>query len=250
MMRNKLIVGNWKMYKTVAESVAMAKELKAKLGSQDKTWMAVAPVFTSISAVAAELKGTKIDVSAQNCHWEKEGAFTGEVSPAMLKEAGATSVIIAHSERRQYFGETNETANKKVKACLAEGLGVILCVGEKLDEREAGRTFDVVKNHVLGSLDGVTPEQMKMVIVAYEPVWAIGTGKTASPAQAQEVHAFIRGLFKERFGSGTSENGMILYGGSVKPENVAELMGQPDIDGALVGGASLKADSFEKLVKF
>src|SRR5258708_4692565 len=199
-MRNKLIVGNWKMYKTVAESVAMAKELKALVGSLEKPWMAVAPVFTAIQAVAAELKGSKIEVAAQNCHWEKEGAFTGEVSPAMLKEAGATSVIIAHSERRQFFGETNETANKKVKAVLAEGMGVILCVGEKPEEREAGKTFDVVKNHVSGSLKDIDAKSMKRVVIAYEPVWAIGTGKTASPAQAQEVHAFIRGLVKEQWG--------------------------------------------------
>lgn len=249
-MRNKLIVGNWKMYKTVAESVAMAKELKALIGNQEKPWAAVAPVFTAIHAVAAELKGSKIEVSAQNCHWEKEGAFTGEVSPAMLKEAGATSVIIAHSERRQYFGETNESANKKVKAVLAEGMGVILCVGEMLADREAGKTFEVVKNHVTGSLAGITPEQMKMVVIAYEPVWAIGTGKTASPAQAQEVHAYIRGLLKEGWGEAVASATLIQYGGSVKPENVVELMSQPDIDGALVGGASLKADSFAKLMKF
>jgi triosephosphate isomerase len=250
MMRNKLIVGNWKMYKTVSESVAMAKELKALIGSQEKPYAAVAPVFTSIQAVAQELKGSKIEVAAQNCHWEKEGAFTGEVSPAMLKEAGATSVIIAHSERRQFFGETNETANKKVKAVLAEGMGVILCVGEKLEEREAGKTFEVVKSHISGSLKDIPAASMGHVVIAYEPVWAIGTGKTASPAQAQEVHAYIRGLLKEIWGEAVAGATLIQYGGSVKPENVAELMAQPDIDGALVGGASLKADSFAKLMKF
>jgi triosephosphate isomerase len=250
MMRNKLIVGNWKMYKTVAESVAMAKELKALIGSQDRPWAAVAPVFTAIHAVAQELKGSKIEVAAQNCHWEKEGAFTGEVSPAMVREAGATSVIIAHSERRQFFGETNESANKKVKAALAEGLGVILCVGEKLEERESGKTFEVVKNHISGSLKDIDAAGMARVVIAYEPVWAIGTGKTASPAQAQEVHAYIRSLLKEIWGEAVAGATLIQYGGSVKPENVAELMAQPDIDGALVGGASLKADSFAKLMKF
>jgi triosephosphate isomerase len=249
-MRNKLIVGNWKMYKTVSESVAMAKELKALIGNQEKPWAAVAPVFTSIYAVAQELKGSKIEVAAQNCHWEKEGAFTGEVSPAMLKEAGATSVIIAHSERRQFFGETNETANKKVKAVLAEGMGVILCVGESLGEREAGRTFEIVKNHISGSLKDIPADSMNRVVIAYEPVWAIGTGRTASPAQAQEVHAYLRGLLKEIWGEAVAAATLIQYGGSVKPENVAELMAQPDIDGALVGGASLKADSFAKLMKF
>ncbi len=250
MARPKLIVGNWKMFKTVAEAVAMAKELKARVDSTDTLWLGVCPTFTALHAVAQELKGTKIGVGAQNCHWEKEGAFTGEISAAMVKEAGASFVLVAHSERRQFFGETNETANKKIKAALAVGLDVILCVGEKLDERESGRAFDVVKGHLLGSLQDISADQMKHVAIAYEPVWAIGTGKTASPAQAQEVHAFLRGVIKEQFGDGVAQTTTIQYGGSVKPENVKELMAQPDIDGALVGGASLKADSFEALLKF
>jgi triosephosphate isomerase len=251
MARPKLIVGNWKMYKTVAEAVAVAKEFKSRgLDSSDSVWLGVCPPFIALHAVAQELKGTKIGVGAQNCHWEKEGAFTGEVSCGMIKEAGASYVLVAHSERRQFFGETNETANKKVKAALAEGLDVILCVGENLAEREGSKTFDVVKDHLLGSLKEVTAEQMKHVAIAYEPVWAIGTGKTASPAQAQEVHAYLRGLLKEKWGQAVADVTTIQYGGSVKPENVKELMSQPDIDGALVGGASLKADSFEKLAKF
>ena len=250
MPRPKLIVGNWKMYKTIAEAVATARELKARVDSSDAVWVGVCPTATALHAVAQELKGSKIGIGAQNCHWEKEGAFTGEISCGMIKEAGGQYVLVAHSERRQFFGETNETANKKVKAAIAEGLDVILCVGEKLDEREAGKTFDVVRGHLLGSLKDIGAEQMKKIVVAYEPVWAIGTGKTATPAQAQEVHAYLRGQLKEHWGQAVADETLIQYGGSVKPENVAELMGQADIDGALVGGASLKADSFEKLVKF
>ena len=249
-MRKKFIAGNWKLNKNVAESVAFAKDLKARVAGVTNVQMAIAPVFTALYAVAQELKGTNVEVAAQDCHWEAEGAFTGEVSVPLLKEAGATQVIIAHSERRQFFGETNETANKRVKATLAGGLGAILCVGETLAQREANKTFDVVASHTKGGLAGLSAEDMKNVVIAYEPVWAIGTGKTASPAQAQEVHAYIRKLLTELFGAATAEATRIQYGGSVKPENVAELMSQPDIDGALVGGASLKAESFEKLVKF
>ncbi len=250
MSRPKLIVGNWKMYKTVAEAVALAKELKAKVGNSSHPMVGIAPVALALYAVAQELKGSKIDVGGQNCHWEKEGAFTGEWSAPMLKEAGAGFVIIAHSERRQFFGETNDSANKKVKAALAAGLGAILCVGEKLEERESGKTFDVVKDHTLGGLKDLTAEQLKTVVIAYEPVWAIGTGKTATPAQAQEVHVYIRGLIQEAWGQAAADTMLIQYGGSVKPDNVKELMSQPDIDGALVGGASLKVESFEQLVNF
>jgi triosephosphate isomerase len=249
-MRKKFIAGNWKLNKNVAEAVAFAKDLKARVAGISNIQMAIAPVFTAIYSVAQELKGTNVEVAAQDCYWESEGAFTGEVSVPLLKEAGVTQVIIAHSERRQFFGETNETANKKVKATLAGGLGAILCVGESLAEREANKTFAVVESHVQGSLVGLTPQEIKNVVIAYEPVWAIGTGKTASPAQAQEVHAFIRGLLAKLFNAEVAAATRIQYGGSVKPDNVAELMGMPDIDGALVGGASLKADSFEKLVKF
>jgi triosephosphate isomerase len=249
-MRKKFIAGNWKLNKNVAEAVAFAEDLKARVAGVSNVQMAIAPVFTALYPLAQALKGTGVEVAAQDCYWETEGAFTGEVSPALIKEAGAAHIIIGHSERRQFFGETNETANKKVKACLAAGLGAILCVGETLAERESEKTFAVVESHTSGGLQGLSPEQMKNVVIAYEPVWAIGTGKTASPAQAQEVHAFIRGLLKKLFNEAVASETRIQYGGSVKPDNVAELMSQPDIDGALVGGASLKADSFEKLVKF
>jgi triosephosphate isomerase len=249
-MRKKFIAGNWKMYKTVSEALDFAKDAKARLAGVSNVQIAIAAPYIALHDLAAAFQGTNIELAAQNCHWEKEGAFTGEISVGMLKELGVQQVLVAHSERRQYFGETNATANKKVKAALAGGLKVILCVGETLAEREAGKTFEVVKDHTLGSLDGITAEQLKDVVLAYEPVWAIGTGKTASPAQAQEVHAYIRGVMKDKFGAPAAEAIRIQYGGSVKPDNVKELMSQPDIDGALVGGASLKPDSFEALVKF
>ncbi len=249
-MRKKFIAGNWKLYKNVSEAVAFAKDLKARVAGIDKVQIALAPPFTAIHAIAAELKGSNIEIAGQDCFWENEGAFTGEVGPAMLREAGATQVIIGHSERRQYFGETDATVNKKLKAALAAGLGAILCVGESLAEREAGKTFEVVSVQTRGGLNGLNEQQMQSVVLAYEPVWAIGTGRTASPQQAQEVHAALRKLLAELFGAQTADSIRIQYGGSVKPENVAELMAQADIDGALVGGASLKADSFEKLVKF
>ncbi len=247
-MRKKFIAGNWKMFKTVSEALDFAKDAKARLAGVSNVQIAIAAPYIALHDLAAAFQGTSIELAAQNCHWEKEGAFTGEISVGMLKELGTQHVLVAHSERRQYFGETNATANKKVKAALAGGLKVILCVGETLAEREGGKTFDVVKDHTLGSLEGVT--DFKDIVLAYEPVWAIGTGKTASPAQAQEVHAYIRGVLKEKFGADVANAMRIQYGGSVKPDNVKELMSQPDIDGALVGGASLKADSFEALVKF
>jgi triosephosphate isomerase len=250
MSRKKFIAGNWKMFKTVAEALAFAKDLKARVALTDGVQVAIAAPFTALYALAGELKGSGIETAAQNCHWEKEGAFTGEISVGMLKEAGVRHVVIGHSERRQYFGETNATVNLKVKAALAAGLGVILCVGEKLDEREAGRAFTVVQDHLEGGLKDLAAADLKDVVVAYEPVWAIGTGKTATPAQAQEVHAFIRARLKDLFGAPVAEATRIQYGGSVKPDNVKELMAQPDIDGALVGGASLKPESFEALVKF
>jgi triosephosphate isomerase len=238
------------MYKTVSEALAFAKDAKARLAGVTDVQIAIGAPYIALHDLAAAFQGSPIELAAQNCHWEKEGAFTGEISVGMLKELGCQHVIIAHSERRQYFGETNATANKKVKAALAAGLGVILCAGETLAEREGGKTFDVVKDHVTGSLDGLTADDMKSVVIAYEPVWAIGTGKTATSAQAQEVHAFIRGVLKAQFGEATAEATRIQYGGSVKPDNVKELLSQPDIDGALVGGASLKPDSFEALIKF
>jgi triosephosphate isomerase len=249
-MRKKFIAGNWKMYKTVSEALDFAKDAKTRLAGVANVQIAIGAPYIALHDLAAAFQGSPIELAAQNCHWEKEGAFTGEISVGMLKELGCQHVIIAHSERRQYFGETNATANKKVKAALAAGLGVILCAGETLAEREGGKTFDVVKDHVLGSLEGISQEQMARIVIAYEPVWAIGTGKVASPAQAQEVHAFIRGVLKGAWGQAVADATRIQYGGSVKPDNVKELMAQPDIDGALVGGASLKPDSFEALVKF
>jgi triosephosphate isomerase len=250
MSRKKFIAGNWKMYKNTAEAVAFAKDAKVRVASVDGVQIAIAAPFTDLAALAQEFKGSRIELAAQNVHWEKEGAFTGEISVGMLKELGVQHVLIAHSERRLYFGETNTTANLKVKAVLAGGLNVILCVGESLAQREAGHTFDVVKDYLLGGLEGLVSFDLKNIVIAYEPVWAIGTGKTATPAQAQEVHAFIRAQLRERFDAATADATRIQYGGSVKPDNVRELMSQPDIDGALVGGASLKPESFEALVKF
>jgi triosephosphate isomerase len=200
--------------------------------------------------VAKAIKGSSIKLSAQDMYWEAEGAFTGEVSPLMLKDVGCEYVIIGHSERRTYFSETNETVNKKVKAAHAHSLKPIVCVGERLEERESGITKDVVRDHVVNGLAGITEEQMLSTVIAYEPVWAIGTGKTATPEQAQEVHGFIRGLLAEIYSSDVAEAVRIQYGGSVKPNNIAELMAQPDIDGGLIGGASLDADSFAQIVKF
>ncbi len=249
-MRKKFIAGNWKLNKTVAESVSFAKDLKARLEGVKDVDVALAPVFTALYPVAQALRGSAVQVAGQDLYWERSGAFTGEVSALLLKEAGCSHVIIAHSERRQFFHESNQTANRKVKVALEEGLLPILCVGETLAERESGKTFDVVGSHTREGLAGLSPAEAEKVTVAYEPVWAIGTGKTASPAQAQEVHAFIRKQLAELFGQATAEVMRIQYGGSVKPDNAGELMSQKDIDGALVGGASLDAASFEKIVKF
>jgi triosephosphate isomerase (TIM) len=206
-------------------------------------------VFTALSDAHELLIDSNITLGAQDLYWEQEGAFTGEVSAGMLKDAGCDYVIIGHSERRQFFHETNETVNKKAKAALLSGLKPIVCVGESLDEREKGITFDVVKDHIKGSLAGLSKAEIKDTVIAYEPVWAIGTGRTATPDQAQEVHHYIRGLIKEMFGDEVSSGMRIQYGGSVKPDNIEELMAKEDLDGALVGGASLKIDSFSAIVK-
>ncbi len=248
-MRKKIIAGNWKMYKTPAEAVALVDGLKKALGGQTAVDAVVCPPFVSLTEVSRVLAGSGIALGAQNLFWEAEGAFTGEISGPMIKAAGAEYVIIGHSERRQFFGETNATVNRRLKAAFSYGLKPIVCVGENLAEREAGKTFDVVKDHVTGSLAGLGKEDMNTVVIAYEPVWAIGTGKTATAAQAQEVHKFIRGIVAKLFDQATADALRIQYGGSVKPENAAELMSQPDIDGALVGGASLKADSFAAIIK-
>ena len=238
------------MYKTINEAIDLANGLKRELFKLDfaKVDVVLCPVFTALSEVAEVLNETDIQLGAQDIYWQEEGAFTGEVSPVMLKDAGCQYVIIGHSERRQFFGETNETVNKKLKASLKHGLTPIICVGENLQERESNNTFKVIKNHVEGALVDISAEDMLKSIIAYEPVWAIGTGKTATGEQAQEVHKFIRDLLRKMYGEEVATSVRIQYGGSVKPENIVELMGKPDVDGALVGGASLKVDSFSSIV--
>ncbi len=249
MARTKFVCGNWKMHKSVKEAVALVKELAAGLGdAAGKVQVAVAPPFTAIHPVAQALAGTAIEVAGQDVYWEVQGAFTGEVAAPMLAEAGCKHGIVGHSERRQFFGETDETVRKKTVALLAAGLSPIVCVGELLAEREAGKTMEVVDRQVRQGLAGLTAEQLAKVTIAYEPVWAIGTGKTATTAQAQEVHAAIRKILRE-LGGAVADVMRIQYGGSVKPENAKELMSQPDVDGALVGGASLKAPDFLAIVK-
>jgi triosephosphate isomerase len=248
MPRRQLIAGNWKLNKTVAESTAFAAELSRLLSQVRDCDLAVAPVYTAVHAVAHKLDGTNIAVAGQDLFWEDQGAYTGAVSGPLLKEAGCTYVLIAHSERRQYFGETNETSNRRLKAALQAGLIPILCIGETLAEREASRTADVVKSQLEGALAGFSPPALASLVIAYEPVWAIGTGKVATPAQAQEVHALIRERLRAR-DAVWAESVRILYGGSVKPDNAGVLLTQPDIDGALVGGASLEAASFAGIVK-
>ncbi len=249
-MRKPIIAGNWKMNKTVGEAQELVRALKGKVANVTDVEIVVAPVFTALSAVARAMKGSSIKLAAQDMYWEAEGAFTGEVSPLMLKDVGCEYVIIGHSERRTYFSETNGTVNKKVKAAHAHSLMPIVCVGERLEERESGITKDVVKDHVVNGLADITEDQILNTVIAYEPVWAIGTGKTATPEQAQEVHGFIRGLLAEIYSSDVAEAVRIQYGGSVKPNNIVQLMAQPDIDGGLIGGASLDADSFAQIVRF
>ena len=248
MARQKFVCGNWKMHKTVAEATALVKALADGLAGDARVQVAVAPTFLSLAAAAQAARGSPIEVAAQDVHWEVQGAFTGEISAPMLADVGVAHGIVGHSERRQFFGETDESVRKKVGALLAAGLKPIVCVGELLAEREAGKTLEVVGRQVRGGLAGLTGDQLARVTVAYEPVWAIGTGKTASTAQAQEVHAAIRALLRE-LGGPVADVIRIQYGGSVKPENAAELMSQPDVDGALVGGASLKASDFLAIVK-
>jgi triosephosphate isomerase len=243
------MAGNWKMHKTIAESVAMAKELKGLVADVKDVELLLCPTFISLNALSAELKGSNIKTGSQNVFWEPKGAFTGEIAPAMVKDAGADYAIIGHSERRQYFGETDETVNKRTIAAFGVGLTPIVCVGETLEEREKDITFKVVETQIRGGMKGFTKEQSEAAVIAYEPVWAIGTGKTATPEQAQEVHTFIRKVYAEMYGDDAAQKVRILYGGSVKPDNVAELMAKPDIDGGLVGGASLEAASFAKLAR-
>ena len=248
--RSPIIAGNWKMNKTVQESLALVRELRGMVSVvRDRVEIVVVPPFTALYAVAKALEDSNIAVGGQSCHWETSGAFTGEVSAAMLREAGCTHVLVGHSERRQLFGETDETVNKRTLAVLKEKLVPIVCVGETLAEREGNQTLSVVTRQVERALQGVSVEQAPSLVLAYEPVWAIGTGRTATSAQAQEVHAHIRALLAKQFGAEGADRIRIQYGGSVKPDNAVELLGQPDVDGALVGGASLKAGDFAAIVK-
>lgn len=255
MSRRPVIAGNWKMHNLQAESVELINGLMAELKDMDKAAMpevVVAPVFTSLYAVNKAMTDCdcgRVRLACQNCHFEEKGAFTGEISVAMAKDAGCEYIIIGHSERRQYFGETDEMVNKKAKAILANGLIPIICCGESLEQREAGVTDSHIASQIKAALEGLTAEEVAKSIIAYEPIWAIGTGKTCDSAEANRVIAMIRNVVKEVAGAESAEAIRILYGGSVKPETIEEQMAQSDIDGALVGGASLKADSFAKIVK-
>ena len=248
--RKPLIAGNWKMFKTSGEAAATAKEIVRLVSDVKNTDVLISPSFTSISLVREIIRESSVLLAAQNLHWEKEGAFTGEISPPMLVSAGCTHVIIGHSERRAYFGETDETVNKKINAAISNKLIPIFCVGESDEERELNKTFSVLDKQVENGLKGLELMNAADIVLAYEPVWAIGTGKTASGDQAQEVHAYLRGLFEKKYGPSFAGSLRILYGGSVKPNNIASLMAMQDIDGALIGGASLDPETFSKIASF
>ncbi len=249
MGRRILIAGNWKMNKTATEAAALVTEIKRDVFDVDNVDILVCPPFTALAVVGDVIRDSNVSLGAQNMYFEDKGAYTGEVSTTMLKDCGCTHVIIGHSERRTIFNESDETINKKVKKALEANLIPVLCIGEKLKEREANKTFEVITNQLEGDLADIDSDNMKKIIVAYEPVWAIGTGKTATSEQAQEAHAFIRNLIKEKYDSSVADGIIILYGGSMKPANVEELISQPDVDGGLIGGASLEAASFVELVK-
>lgn len=236
------------MYKTLKDGQELAVALRRELFKIENVDIVVCPPYTLLAYLADALETSNIAIGAQDMHWLDEGAFTGEVSALMLKDAGCQYVIVGHSERRQFFGETNETVNKKINAALRHGLSPIVCVGENLKEREDSRTFDVIEDHIKNGLAGLNPDDILKIVIAYEPVWAIGTGRTATAEQAQEAHKYIRDLLRKMYGDDTAESVRIQYGGSVKPENIAELIASPDVDGALVGGASLKIDSFTAIV--
>lgn len=248
--RRPLIAGNWKMYKTPVEASETAKQLVRYAGGVKDVDMMIAPTFIALTAVYEAIKNSSIALGAQNLYWEDEGAYTGEISAPMLKSAGCRYCIIGHSERRQYFGETDETVNKKIRAAIKADLQPVFCVGETEKERDSGQTLSILDKQVKKGLEGLVSDQLESLIIAYEPVWAIGTGKTATDDQAQEVHQFIRSLVKSNLGQALADSIRILYGGSVKPANIASLMAMPDIDGALVGGASLSAESFSQIIKF
>ncbi|MBI4371196.1 MAG: triose-phosphate isomerase [Elusimicrobia bacterium] len=247
--RRPLIAGNWKMNLTLAQSVDLSRAVRDGAASASGE-VAVCVPFTAIAAVGAVLKGSAAALGAQDCHWETQGAFTGEVSAGMLADAGCAAVIVGHSERRRLFGDSDEWVNKKLGAALKAGLTPIACVGETLEERESRKTWRILQTQVEQGLKGFSPAELAKLVVAYEPVWAIGTGRTATPAQAQEAHAFLRGQLRRLHGEAFAQSVRILYGGSVTPENVDALMAQPDVDGALVGGASLKADAFLRIMRF
>ena len=244
------MAGNWKMYKTPAETKAFFETLLPLVAQSTQAEIAICPPFVDIAAAVEAAAGSRVAVGGQNCEYRKEGAYTGEVSAPMLKAAGCSCVIIGHSERRQYYGETDATVLLKTKAALENGLQAIVCVGELLADREAGKTNDVLATQFSGGIAGLTPEEFAKIVIAYEPVWAIGTGKVATPEITEDAHKVIRGLAEAKFGAEAAANVRILYGGSVKPNNVKGLMAQPDIDGALVGGAALEAVSFSQLVNF
>ena len=250
-MRRPVIAGNWKMYKLIAEAVQTAVDLKPLVANANHCEVVVAPVFTSLKTVADRLEGSNVRVAGQDCSTEtKHGAHTGEVAADMLRDAGASHVIVGHSERRQFYCESDDFVNRKALAALKSGLTVIVCVGETLEQRDGGAAESVVKGQVEGGLRDLTASDLERIIIAYEPVWAIGTGRTATPEQAQEMHAFVRRVFAGRFSQEAAAALRILYGGSVKPDNIAGLMNQPDVDGALVGGASLEPESFAKIVNY
>ncbi len=250
MKRKKLIAGNWKMHTTVTEACRLATDVAKLTGSYDDREVLLAPPFTALSEVAHVIRDSQVIIAAQNVCWEEKGAYTGEISPVMLKDCGVTAAIIGHSERRQIFKENDVLINKRVRGALAFDIMPILCVGETLEERQANQTFAVLESQIRQGLADVEPADMEKVVIAYEPVWAIGTGQTATKAQAQEAHLFIRELTEKMFEKKIAEQLRILYGGSVKPSNVDELMGQPDIDGALVGGAALDAESFGRIINY
>jgi triosephosphate isomerase (TIM) len=247
-MRTPFIAGNWKMFKTVHETIVYVKELRGLIKDVSDVTVVVAPPFTAVHAAAEAARNSNVAVSAQNMYWEKEGAFTGETSAGMIKEAGAEYVIIGHSERRTLFGETDVTVNRKLMAVIAADLTPIVCIGETLDQRERNETMDVLDRQIKGGLDSLNGDQVGALVVAYEPVWAIGTGRTATPAQAGEAHAHIRSRLRQWFGAAAADQCLVLYGGSVKPDNIRELMAQPDVDGALVGGASLDVRAFYDII--
>ena len=247
-MRTPFIAGNWKMFKTVSEAVVFVKELRDLVKGVSGVEIVVAPAFTALHAVADAARNTRIAVASQDLYWEREGAFTGEVSAAMVKDAGASCAIVGHSERRRLFGETDSHVNRKTIAAIGAGLTPIVCIGETLEQREAGEMPAVLDRQIKDGLDQLSPEQIGALVVAYEPVWAIGTGRTATAAQAGEAHAHIRKRLRQWFGADAADRCRILYGGSVKPDNIRELIAEDDVDGALVGGASLDVRSFADLV--